>query len=48
MLHQMLDPNAKHSEYPSIVPLAQRFHNFLPESKMQQFDDEWHKLAIAF
>jgi len=25
---QVLDPNAKHSEYPSLVPLAQRFPNF--------------------
>ena len=33
---QVLDPNAKHSEYPSLVPLAQRFPSFLPGSKMQQ------------
>jgi len=44
---QVLDPNTKHSEYPSLVPLAQRFPNFLSESIMQQLDDEWRKLAIV-
>ena len=39
---QVLDPNTKHSDYPSLVPLAQ---NFVPDSKMQQLDDEWWKLS---
>ena len=44
---QVLNPNTKHSEYPSLVPLAQRFPNFVPDSKMQQLDDEWRKLTIV-
>lgn len=31
---QVLDPNVKHSEFPSLVPLAVRFPNILPNSKM--------------
>ena len=44
---QVLDPNVKHSEFPSLVPLANRFPNFLPDSKMQQLDNEWRKLSIV-
>ena len=29
------------------MPLAKRFPNFLPYSKIQLLDDEWHKLAIV-
>ena len=43
---QVLDPNVKHSEFPSLVPLARRFPNFLPESQMQQLDNEWRKLSF--
>jgi len=44
---QVLDPNVKHSEYPLHVPLAKRFPNFLPDSKMQQLDNEWRRLSIV-
>ena len=34
-LLQVIDPNAGHSEFPSLVPLATRFPNFLPASQLQ-------------
>ena len=46
-LLQVIDPNAKHSEFPSLVPLATRFPNFLPPSKLQRLDDEWRRLGIG-
>ena len=29
------------------MPLAKRFPNFLPDSKMQLLDDEWRRLSIV-
>ena len=36
-----------HSEFPSLVPLATRFSNFLPPLKLQCLDDEWRRLGIG-
>lgn len=44
---QVLNSDVKHSEFPSLVPLAKRFSNFLPDSKIQLLDDEWCRLAIV-
>ena len=46
-LLQVIDPNASHSEFPSLVPLATRFPNFLHPSKIQRLDDEWRRLGIG-
>ena len=44
---QVLDPNASHVKFPSLVPLASRFPNLIPISKLQQLDNEWRKLYFT-
>ena len=44
---QVLDPNASHAKFPSLVPLASRFTNLIPISKLQQLDNEWRKLSFT-
>ena len=44
---QVLDPNASHAKFPSLVPLASRFPNLIPISKLQQLDNEWRKLSFT-
>ncbi len=44
-MFQVLDPNANHSMFPSLVPLAATF-SIIPESMLQQLDDQWRRLAI--
>ena len=44
---QVLKPDVKHSEFPSLVPFAKRFPNFLQHSKIQLLDDKWRRLAIV-
>ena len=44
---QVLDPNASHTKFPSLVPLASRFPNLIPISKLQQLDNEWRKLSFT-
>ena len=45
---EVLDPNASHSKFPSLVPLAVLFPNIIPESEShsQQLDNKWRKLAM--
>lgn len=44
---EVLDPNITHSgKFQSLVPLAASFSNVIPESNLQQLDNEWRKLAI--
>ena len=44
---QVLDPDVSHSKFPSLVPLASRFPNLIPTSKLQQLDNEWRKLSFT-
>ena len=44
---QVLDPDMSHSKFPSLVPLASRFLNLIPTSKLQQLDNEWRKLTFT-
>ena len=44
---QVLDPNASHAKFPSLVPLASRFPNLIPISKLRQLDNEWRKLSFT-
>ena len=42
----VLDPNADHCKFPSLVPLAATFP-VITESKLQQLDDQWRRLAFV-
>ena len=42
-----LDPNANHTNFPSLVSLASRFPNLIAESKMQKLDDELRRFRIV-
>ena len=44
---QVLDPDVSHSKFYSLVPLASRFPNLIPTSKLQQLDNEWRKLSFT-
>ena len=44
---QVLDPDASRAKFPSLVPLATRFPNLILVSKLQQLDNEWHKLSLV-
>ena len=46
-MFQVLDPNASHSKFPSLVPLASKFPNIIPQSMLQQLDNEWRKLSLV-
>ena len=45
-MFEVLDPNADHCKFPSLVPLAATFP-VITESKLQQLDDQWRRLAIV-
>ena len=38
-----LDPDTNRAKFPSLVPLAVRFPNIVPEAKLQTLDDKWCK-----
>ena len=45
---QVLDPSIGSTfSLPSLVPLASRFSNLVPESQLQQLDTEWRRLSLA-
>ena len=44
---QVLDPDVSHSKFLSLVPLASRFPNLIPTSKLQQLDNESRKLSFT-
>ena len=44
---QVLDPAVSHSKFPSLVPLAAKFPNIIPESRLQLLDNEWRKLFLV-
>ena len=46
-MFEVLDPNASHSKFPSLVPLAASFPNIISDCDLQKLDDKWRKLAIA-
>ena len=46
-MFEVLDPNASHSKFPSLVPLAASFPNIISVCDLQKLDDEWRKLAIG-
>ena len=44
---EVLDLNADHTKFSSLVLLASRFPNLIAKSKMQKLDDEWRNLRIV-
>ena len=44
---EVLDQNADHTKFPSLVPLASRFPNLIAKSKIQKLDNERHRLRIV-
>ena len=45
-MFQVLDPNALHSTFPSLVSLASTFPNIIPKSNLQKLENEWCKLVL--
>ena len=43
---QVIDPACSHREFPSLVPLAQKFPNLVPQGNVQQLDNEWRRMAF--
>ena len=43
---EVLDPDTNQAKFPSLVPLAVRFPNIVPEAKLQTLDDKWRKLSV--
>ena len=35
-----------HREFPSLVPLAQKCPNLVPQGNVQQLDNEWQRMAF--
>lgn len=44
---QVLDPNVSYTKFPSLIPLAIRFPNLMPEGKLQQLDNHWRNLRLV-
>ena len=44
---QILDPAVSQLKFPSLVPLAAKFLNIIPESRLQLLDNEWRKLSLV-
>jgi len=44
---QVLDPDASHSKFPSLVPLASKFPNIIAQSELQQLDNQWRKHSLV-
>ena len=44
---EVLDPLIDQAQFPSLVPLASRFPNLIPQSKLQVLDNQWRRLRIA-
>ena len=42
----VIEPNVSHAKFPSLVPLAARFPNIVPQAELQTSDDEWHMLSV--
>ena len=43
---EVLDPDTNRAKFPSLVLLAVRFPNIVPETKLQTPEDEWCKLSV--